>query len=61
MYKYALTSTRMIIILITYYNLIIHRQFYPSRWLKMLDVMFGKGKGLVVDKLRMIQLIEADL
>jgi len=61
MCKCALISTRMTIILITYYNLIIDRQFYLSRWLKTLDVILEKEKGPVVDKLRTTQLIVADL
>ena len=50
MHKYTLTSSRMTMIFITYYNLIIERQFYLSRWLKILDMMLEKGKGLVLDK-----------
>ena len=51
----------MTIILVTYYNLIIERQFYLSRWLKTLDIMLKKGIGLVVDKLCTIQIIKANL
>ena len=31
------------------------------RWLKVLDVILEKGKGPIIGKLRIIQLIEADL
>ena len=31
------------------------------KWLKILDVTIEKGKGLVIGKLRTIQLIEADM
>ena len=52
---------KMIDILIEFYNMIVKCNFYPSRWLDILDVILDKGKGLIVGKLRMIQLIEADL
>ena len=48
-------------ILVTYYNVLINRGYYPTRWLKILDVMLGKGKGMIIGKLRTITLIEADL
>jgi len=48
-------------LLVQYYNLIIKYQFYLSRWLKILDIIIKKGKGPVVRKLRMIQLIEVDI
>ena len=53
-YKCTLSSTRMTNVLVAYYNLIIQRQFYPSRWLKTLDVILEKNKGPIVDKLRII-------
>ena len=51
----------MTTLLVQYYNLIIQKQYYPTRWLKTLDVTIEKGKGLVIRKLRIIKLIEADL
>ena len=51
----------MINILIRYYNTIIKQQYYPKWWLKILEVMIEKGKGAKLGKLRIIQLIEADL
>ena len=60
-YKCILGSKRMNIILINYYNLTIKHDFYPTWWLKVLDIMIEKGKGPVIGKLRIIQLIEADL
>ena len=61
MCKLLLHSKRMTKILVQYYNVIMQRNFYPSRWLDVLDVMLDKGKGPIVRRLRTIQLIEADL
>ena len=44
-----------------FYNLIIKRGYFPKRWLDILDAMIGKGKGMLLGKLRIITLIEADL
>jgi len=60
-YKCALNSERMPNILVSFYNLIIKRGYFPRRWLNILDVMIGKGKGMLLGKLRIITLIEADL
>ena len=38
-------------ILVEYCNIIIKNEFYPLRWLKILDIMLEKGKGLVIGKL----------
>ena len=35
-------------------------EYFLKRWLNILDSMLGKGKELVLDKLRIITLIEAD-
>ena len=48
-------------ILVTYYNILIQNGYYPKRWLKILDIMLSKGKGMVIGKLRIITLIKADL
>ena len=60
-YKYALGLERMTDILVMFYNILLKKGYYPKRWLDILDVMIGKGKGLVLGKLRIITLIEADL
>jgi len=60
-YKCALESEQMMDILVAYYNIIIAKGYYPKWWLKILDTMLGKGKEMIVGKLRMITLIEADL
>ena len=51
----------MIKVLVVYYNILIINQYYPVYRLKILDIMLGKGKGLILGKLRTIELIEADL
>ena len=60
-YKCAIESERMTSILVRFYNLLLQKEYYPKRWLDILDVMIGKGKGMVLGKLRIITLIEADL
>ena len=60
MYKCTLASERMTGILIKFYNVIVRKQYYPKRWLKVLDVMLDKGKEPLVRKLQTIQLIKAD-
>ena len=60
-YKFALASKRLITLLVQFCNKIIYKEYFPTRWQKMLNVMLEKGKGPVIEKLRTIQLIEADL
>ena len=60
-YKCALGCKRMTKILVTYYNILIEKGYYPRRWLKILDTILEKGKGMILGKLRTITLIEADL
>lgn len=59
--KCALGSERMTQILVSYSNMIIANRYCPTRWLKMLDAILGKGKGMIIGKLRTMTLIEADL
>ena len=60
-YKYALDSKRMTNVLIRFYNLLLRNGYFLKRWLDILDVMIGKGKGLALGKLHIIMLIEVDL
>jgi len=60
-YKCTLGSERMIEILVTYYNILLKNGYYPKWWLKILDIMLGKGKGIILGKLRIIALIKVDL
>ena len=61
MYKCTLNSKKMTEILVQFYNQLIKKEYYPKRWLKVLDIMLEKGKGPVLGKLRTIQLMEADM
>ena len=61
MYKCTLQSDLMTAILVKYYNIIVQKQYYPKRWIKVLGIIFEKGKSPVIGKLHIIQLVEADL
>jgi len=50
-YKCALESDRMTCILVTILNVFLKRQYYPRRWLKLVDVTLEKGKSPVLGKL----------
>ena len=60
-YKCALDSDRMTAVLVIFYNILLKNEYFPKHWLNILDVMIGKGKGMILGKLRIITLIEADL
>ena len=47
--------------IVKYHNIIITVHFFSERWLEILVFMIEKGEGLVLGKLRTIQLTEADL
>ena len=47
--------------LVKCYIILIKCNHYPSRWLKVVDVMLEKGKGARLKKLRILEMIEADL
>jgi hypothetical protein len=59
--KCALESDRVVAVLVKFYNIVIKYNHYPSRWLKVVDVMLEKGKGPRLKKLRILEMIEADL
>jgi len=48
-------------ILVRFYNTLIQKEYYVNRWKDIVEVMLDKGKGLIIGKLRTIQLIEANL
>lgn len=60
-YKAALNSNFITQLLVRFYNVAIKNQYYVERWLNILDTIVDKEKGPVLGKLRIIQLIEADL
>ena len=51
----------MMNVLINFYNIMLKNRYYSARWEKILGVMLSKEKGIVLGKLRMITLIEADM
>ena len=59
--KYALGCDQMMMILVTFYNLLIKTGYYPKRWTKLVDTILEKGKGPILGKLKTITLIEGDL
>ena len=59
--KCAMNCDRMAKVLVRCCNAIVKHNHFPSRWLDTLDAMIEKGKGNEVNKLRVTQLIEADL
>ena len=61
MYKCTTDSDIIMNLLVQYYNMIIQHKLIPRRWIDVLDIILDKGKGPVLRKLRIIQLIEADL
>ena len=61
MHKCAIELERMKEVLVKFYNVIVKHQCYPKRWLDALDMMLEKGKGNLISKLRVIQIIEEDL
>ena len=52
---------RMVKVLVRFYNVIMKHNHFPSRWLCVPCVMIEKGKGNKINKLRVTQIIEADL
>ena len=54
-------SDRMVKVLVTFYNVIIKHNHFLTRWLVVLDVIIEKGNGNKINKLRVMQIIEADL
>ena len=57
----ALESSRMTKLLVKFYDSILKHEYHPNRWLDALDVMLEKGKGNTINKLRVMQITEADL
>ena len=54
LYKCSLESKLLTNLLVKYYNIIIIKGFYPSRWLETLDVILEKEKEPVLRRLWMI-------
>ena len=60
-YKCALNSRRITELLVKFYNVLMQNVMYVQRWIRTLDIIIEKGKGPVLGKLQITQLIEADL
>ena len=43
--KCALEKDRLVAVLVKFYNIVIKFKHYPSRLLKVVDVILEKGKG----------------
>ena len=59
--KCVMNCERMAKVVARFYNEMIKHNYFPSRWLDVLDVTIEKVKGSKTNKLRVIQIIEADL
>ena len=60
-YKIIARNNRFMYVLLLFYNLVLKKRIVLNRWRNILDVILEKGKGLVLGKLRIIELIERDL
>ena len=59
-YRCALKSERMTQVLIRFHNEILKHNHHPKRWLDLVDEILEKGKGQNVNRLRILELIEAE-
>ena len=57
----ALESDRIVEVLVKFYNVVLKHNHYPHRWLKVVDAMLVKGKGLRLKNPKMLKMIETDL
>ena len=60
-YKIIARNNRFIYVLLLFYNLVLKKGIVLNRWRNILDAILEKGKGPVLGKLRIIELIEGDL
>ena len=61
MHKLVVDNEEFMDMLLMFYNLTISKGIVLNRWRSVLDTMLDKGKGPVLGKLRIIELIEGDL
>ena len=59
--KCALVSERMADALVKFYNIIIEFNYYPERWMKIVDAVAEKGKGQRIKKLRVLKITKVDM
>ena len=51
---------KIVKVFVSFYNMIVKHNYFPSMWLDALDVIIEKGQGNKTDKPRVSQTIEAD-
>ena len=51
----------MTAMLVWFYNILLTQNYYPKRWIDLVEITLEKGKGPILGKLRNITLIEGDL
>ena len=61
LYKLVVNNEEFMEALIMFYNFAIEKGIVLDRWQNVLDVILKKGKGAILGKLRIIELIEGDL
>ena len=49
-HKCALENNVVVVVLAKFYNFVIQHNHYPSRWLKLVDIMLEKGKVPLLKK-----------
>ena len=59
--KCSLYYKNVKILLIKFYNIILEKVMYLEKWAKILDMIIEKGKGPILGKLKIMQLIEAEI
>ena len=60
-HKLVVNNEEFVEVLILFCNLVIQKEIVLKRWRSVLDAMLEKGKGPLLGKLRVIDLIEGDL
>ena len=60
-YELVNNNKNFLEVLVLFYNLVLKKGIVLKRWQDILDVMLEKGKGPLLGKLRMIELIEGDM
>jgi len=60
-YKLVNDNDKFLEVLLIFYNLVLQKGIVLKRWQNILDVILEKGKGPLLGKLRIIELIEGNL
>ena len=59
-YKLTVNNEEFMEVLMLFYNLVLQKGIVLERWRSAIDVKIEKGKGPILGKLRVIELIEGD-